>query len=91
MLKTLTRERIAQGFTPEWTAEDRLIAVAILLGDMQDDIYAGRYSEPGRPNITSLQHLIFEPSDVLEAQNARGDLAPRLAAWLAKFPVEPDA
>jgi hypothetical protein len=28
---------------------------------------AGQYSVPGRPNITSLQHIIAEPAIVLEA------------------------
>lgn len=54
----------------EWTAEDRLRVVAALLPDMQADIYAGRYSEPGRPNVTTLQHVIHEDASVLEACRA---------------------
>jgi len=62
----LTAKRIAQGLSPNWTAEDRLLVIAALLPDMQSDIYAGTYSVPGHPNITSLQHVISEPSEVLE-------------------------
>jgi hypothetical protein len=71
----LTLARIAQGLTPEWTAEDRLLAIAAILPGMQRDIYAGSYSAMGRPNITSLQHIIHEEAHVLEAQNVRRDLA----------------
>ncbi len=51
---------------PNWSAEDRLLVVAALLPAMQEDIYTGRYSAPGRPNITSLQHIISDPAEVLE-------------------------
>lgn len=50
----------------DWTAEERLQIVSAMLSDIQSDIYAGRYSEPGRPNITSVQHIIVEPPEVLE-------------------------
>lgn len=50
----------------DWTADDRLRVIAALLPAMQLDIYAGRYSEPGRPNITSLQGIIHEPAATLE-------------------------
>lgn len=50
----------------EWTAEDRLRAVMAFLSDMADDIYAGCYSEMGRPNVTTLQHIAFDPHEVLE-------------------------
>jgi len=33
---------------------------------MQSDIYAGRYSAPGRPNITSLQHVLHDAPAELE-------------------------
>lgn len=72
--------------SPAWTAEDRLRVVAALLPDMQSDIYAGRYSEPGRPNITSLQHLIAEDKDVLESH--REDLEGMVAKFEASLPVE---
>lgn len=55
----------------KWNAEDRLRAVMAFLPDMQTDIYAGKYSEPGRPNITSLQHIAFDPLEVLEAERPR--------------------
>jgi hypothetical protein len=62
----LTPERVAQGLSADWTAEDRLLVIAALLPEMQSDIYAGQYSALGRPNITSLQHVISEPAEVLE-------------------------
>ncbi len=52
--------------SPKWSAEDRLLVVAALLPAIQEDIYAGRYSAAGRPNITSLQHIINDPAEVLE-------------------------
>jgi hypothetical protein len=73
-------ERIAQGLTSEWTAEDRMLAVAALLPGMKDDIYAGKYSAIGRPNITSLQHILFEPAEVLEQADIRKEIAPLVAA-----------
>lgn len=48
-----------------WTPEDRLAAIAALLPLMQEDIYNGRYSDIGRPNITSLQHIIHETPECL--------------------------
>jgi len=62
-----------------WTAEDRLRVVSALLPDMQSDIYAGRYSAQGRPNITSLQHVIHETAEVLEAH--RTDLEEAVAKF----------
>jgi hypothetical protein len=77
----LTKDRIAQGLTAEWTAEDRLLAIAALLPGLSQDIYANRYSAMGRPNITSLQHIIHEPAAVLEEQAVRQELAPVIAAF----------
>lgn len=80
----LTKERIAQGLTSEWTAEDRLLAIAVLLPGMQEDIYAGNYSAMGHVNITSLQHIIAEPAAMLEEHGVRVRLAPlvkELANW----------
>jgi hypothetical protein len=45
---------------------DRVRVVGVMLNGIQNDIYAGRYSEPGRPNITTLQHILFEPSIDIE-------------------------
>lgn len=75
----LTPERISKGLSPEWTAEDRLLVVAALLPGMQDDIYAGRYSAMGRPNITSLQHLMSMPAEACEPY--RADLEPLVKAF----------
>lgn len=71
----LTPEKMREWLTPAWTAEDRMLALAVLLPSIQDDIYAGAYSAIGRPNITSLQGILFEPADVLEAQGIRQLLA----------------
>lgn len=49
------------------TLADRVRVVAALLPLIQDDIYAGKYSAEGRPNITSLQHILFDSSEDLEA------------------------
>lgn len=51
----------------EWTAADRLRLVAAMLPGIRDDIQNGRYSKPGRPNITSLEHILHESPEVLEA------------------------
>lgn len=50
----------------KWTAEERLRVISAMLPELQNDIHMGRYSEPGRPNITSIQHVIMEPAEVLE-------------------------
>jgi hypothetical protein len=80
----LTKERIEQGITLEWTAEDRLIAIAALLPGLQADIYAGNYSAVGRPNITSLQYLIGLPASDLES--TRETLEPLVRDLLKGFP-----
>lgn len=53
-----------------WTPEERLAIVSALLNLVSEDIYANRYSVPGRPNITSLQHVIHAPAEMLEANRA---------------------
>jgi len=68
----------------EWTAEDRLRVVAVLLPDLQEDIVAGKYSRPGRPNITALQHLIHESAEVLESY--RDELELKVKQHEEKFP-----
>lgn len=72
----LTHARIAQGLSPEWTAEDRLLAAAAILPGIQEDIAAGCYSAPGRLNITAIQHVMTLPAAELEAQYIRNVLAP---------------
>ncbi len=62
----LQRVKPKRPLSPAWSAEDRLRVVASLLPGLSLDIYAGRYSEPGRPNVTSLQHIIYDPPDELE-------------------------
>jgi|GEM_PF-2405835 len=71
--------------SPAWTAQDRLRAIAALLPDMQADIYAGRYSAVGRPNVTSLQHLIADPAETLEGY--RADIERRVAEFEARYPL----
>jgi hypothetical protein len=71
--------------SPAWTAEDRLRVIAALLPDMQTDIYAGKYSAPGRPNITSLQHVIAESPETLESY--RADLEESVEKFEAAFPT----
>ena len=83
MSGALTRERVLQGLSPDWTAEDRLLVVAALLPAMQDDIYAGTYSAPGRPNITSLQHILGESAETLEPY--RPQLTPAIEALQALY------
>lgn len=68
----------------DWTAEERLRIVAAMLPGIQSDIYADRYSEPGRPNITSVMHIIGEPAEVLEGYRTE------IEAVLAKREEEGD-
>jgi hypothetical protein len=55
------------------TLADRVRVVAAMLPTMQDDIYAGRYSEPGRPNVTTIQHVLFESSEDLDSSREEMD------------------
>ncbi len=56
--------------SPQWTPSERLQIVSVMLNAIAPDIYAGTYSAPGRPNITSVQHIIHESPQVLEANRA---------------------
>jgi hypothetical protein len=49
----------------KWTAEERIAVASALLGLIQTDIYSGTYSSPGRPNITSVLHVLHEDAEVL--------------------------
>lgn len=60
-----------------WTPAERLELLTLLLPVVQSDIYAGRYSEPGRPNITSLQLLASVPAE--EVESYRQDIEALLA------------
>lgn len=57
---------IGKPLSKQWTSEERIRIVLALLPDMQADIYAGCYSRAGRPNITSLQHILADTPEVLE-------------------------
>lgn len=50
----------------EWTDRERLRVIDAILPGMMDDIYQGKYSSGGRPNITTLTHIIHDPAEVLE-------------------------
>ena len=50
----------------DWTPAERMKVATILLKMIQDDIYADRYSMIGRPNITSVQHILNCDSSELE-------------------------
>ena len=56
--------------SPQWTTEERIKIVSALLTSIQDDIYAGRYSEIGSPNITTLQVILNEKPAVLESMRS---------------------
>jgi hypothetical protein len=48
-----------------WTPEERMKVASILLSEIQKDIYAGKYSWVGRPNITSVQHVLNAEAAIL--------------------------
>jgi hypothetical protein len=70
-------------FSAEWTPQERIRIVLAILPGMQADIYAGRYSAIGRPNITSLQHILSDPAESLE--EIRDDLEKLVADFEAKY------
>ena len=49
----------------QWTYEERVAVVTVLLLAIQDDIYKGAYSKLGRPNITSVLHVLHENAETL--------------------------
>ena len=49
----------------QWTPEERVNIVTVLLLAIQDDIYKGTYSKLGRPNITSVLHVLHESAETL--------------------------
>lgn len=49
----------------QWTFQERIAIATVLLGAIQSDIPAGRYSIPGRPNIDSVLHLLHDDAAVL--------------------------
>jgi hypothetical protein len=54
-------------FSKEWTAEDKLRVAVLVSAVIRDDIYAGRYSAPGRPNIQTIHEVAALPPELLEA------------------------
>lgn len=51
----------------DWDLQDRLELAAALLELVERDVYAGRYSLTiGRPNFTSIHHVLRAPGAVLE-------------------------
>lgn len=54
----------------EWTLAERARVALAMLELIQQDVYAGRYSVVGRPNVTSVQHTFAESAEVLEAHRA---------------------
>ena len=51
----------------DWTLAERARVALAMLHLIQADIYAGRYnSVPGRPNVTSIQHIFAEDAETLE-------------------------
>jgi hypothetical protein len=54
----------------DWTLAERARITLAMLHLIQADIYAGRYSVVGRPNITSIQHVFAESTETLEEYRA---------------------
>jgi hypothetical protein len=54
----------------DWTLAERIRVTLAMLRLIQDDIYAGKYSVIGRPNITSIQHIFAEDAQTLEEHRA---------------------
>lgn len=53
-----------------WTLAERARVALAMLELIQQDIYAGRYSVPSRPNTTGIQHVFAESAGTLEANRA---------------------
>ena len=56
--------------SPEWTHEEKLKVIIIMTDSIRDDINAGRYSKPGRPNIQAVHELIMAGPAELETYSA---------------------
>lgn len=54
----------------DWTLAERARVALAMLELIQQDVYAGRYSVPGRPNVTSVRHVFAEDAATLEANRA---------------------
>lgn len=53
--------------TPEWNSEQRIAVAVKVLGQIQLDIPAGRYSVPGRPNIETVVGILTCEPELIEA------------------------
>ena len=49
----------------QWTHEERVSVATVLLLAIQDDIYKEKYGKLGRPNITSVLHVLHEDAETL--------------------------
>lgn len=66
-------------FSQQWTAEERLLLVIVLTDMIRDDVNAGRYGEPGRPNVQSVHEMILAAPAQLE--QSRGSIEQLLHMW----------
>jgi hypothetical protein len=62
----MVRGALQSEISSDWTVWDRLRIVAALLPGIQTDIYEGCYSAEGRPNITTLQHILHDSPEDLQ-------------------------
>lgn len=53
-------------FTPDWTAQERVMLCILFTHIFRDDFTAGRYGLPGRPNVQTLHELLQLSSVELE-------------------------
>ena len=49
----------------DWTPDERMKVASVLLSEIQKDIYAGNYSLPGRPNISSVEQVLNADAGLL--------------------------
>jgi len=56
---------VSDSVTELFSPENRMIVACRMLMEVQGDIYAGRYSDLGRLNITSVQLVLSLPADEL--------------------------
>lgn len=55
----------------DWTPEERIRVAAAYIPLIKADIYAGRYSERGRPNLSTIEGFLRDPPSVLECYRSR--------------------
>jgi hypothetical protein len=58
-------------FPTEWTSDARIAVASALLAIIQADIYAGRYSLIGRPNISSVIYVLHGTPEELNQLKSR--------------------